>query len=190
MFIFKFGLAHPVSLFCFQMCYVILVWPKMDSWRHSSQKCQLCCNITTAHYSDVIMGTMASQITSLTIDYSTVYSSADQRKHQRSASLVFVRGIHRGPVNSPHKWPVTPKMFPFDDVIMAQNKNKSCKNKIKKQMVLTFRTLKTAIEFGYSIAMQRHQTRINHIRIWLCVTRFSNLIELFESVYKAYIAIK
>ena len=64
------------------------------------------------------MGTMASQITSLTIVYSTVYSNADQRKHQRSASLAFVRGIHRGPVNSPHKWPVTRKVFPFDDVIM------------------------------------------------------------------------
>ena len=49
---------------------------------------------------------------------STVYSDADQRKHQSSASLAFVRGIHRGPVNSPHKWPVTRKMFPFDDVIM------------------------------------------------------------------------
>ena len=53
------------------------------------------------HYSDVITGAMASQITSLTIVYSTVYSGADQRKHQRSASLAFVRGIHRWPVNSP-----------------------------------------------------------------------------------------
>ena len=70
------------------------------------------------HYNDVIMGAIASQITSLTIVYSTVYSDADQRKHQSSASLAFVRGIHRGPVNSPHKWPVTRKMFPFDDVIM------------------------------------------------------------------------
>ena len=61
---------------------------------------------------------MASQITSLTIVYSIVYSDADQRKHQSSASLAFVWGIHRGPVNSPHKWPVTRKMFPFDDVIM------------------------------------------------------------------------
>ena len=61
---------------------------------------------------------MASQITSLTIVYPTVYSAADQRKHQNSASLAFVRGIHRSPVNSPHKWPVTRKMFPFDDVIM------------------------------------------------------------------------
>ena len=64
------------------------------------------------------MGTIASQITSLTIVYSTVYSDADQRKHQSSASLAFVRVIQRGPVNSPHKWPVTRKMFPFDDVIM------------------------------------------------------------------------
>ena len=74
--------------------------------------------ITDVHYGDVIMGAIASQITSLTIVHSTVYSNADQRKHQSAASLAFVRGIHRGPVNSPHKWPVTRKMFPFDDVIM------------------------------------------------------------------------
>ena len=71
-----------------------------------------------SHYIDVIMTTMASQITSLTIVYSTVYSDADQRKHESSASLAFVWGIHRRPVNSPHKRPVTRKMFPFDDVIM------------------------------------------------------------------------
>ena len=71
------------------------------------------------NYNDVIMGTMASQITSLTIVYSTVYySGTDQRKHQSSASLAFVWGIHRWPVNSPHKWPETRKIFPFDDVIM------------------------------------------------------------------------
>ena len=64
------------------------------------------------------MGTMASQITSLTIVYSTVYSGADQSKHQSSVSLAFVKGIHRWPVNSPHKEPVTRKMFTFDDVIM------------------------------------------------------------------------
>ena len=64
------------------------------------------------------MGAIASQITSLTIVYPTVYSDADQRKHQGSASLAFVLGIHRGPVNSPHKWPVMRKMFPFDDLIM------------------------------------------------------------------------
>ena len=69
------------------------------------------------HYCEVIMGAMASQITSLTI-YLTLHSGTDHRKHQRSASLAFVRGIHRWPVNSLHKWPVTRKMFPFDDVIM------------------------------------------------------------------------
>ena len=61
------------------------------------------------------MGAIASQITSFTIVYSKVY----YRKHESSASLAFVHGIHRGPVNSPHKWPVTRKMFPFDDVIMT-----------------------------------------------------------------------
>ena len=45
------------------------------------------------HYDDAIMGAMASQITSLTIVYLTVYSGADQRKHQSSASLAFVQGI-------------------------------------------------------------------------------------------------
>ena len=62
---------------------------------------------------------MASQITSQTTINSTVYSSVDQRKHQSSASLPFLRGIHRCTVNSPHKGPVTRKMFPFDDVIMT-----------------------------------------------------------------------
>ena len=68
------------------------------------------------------MGAAASQITSLMIVYSTAYSDADQRKYQSSASLAFVWGIHRRPVNSPHKWPVTRKMFPFDDVMMIDQK--------------------------------------------------------------------
>ena len=76
------------------------------------------------HYSAVIMGHVALQITSLKIVYWTVYWGADLRKHQSSASLDFEReytgrGIHRWPVNSPHKRRVTRKMFPFDDVIMS-----------------------------------------------------------------------
>ena len=55
---------------------------------------------STTHYNDVIMSVTASQITSLTIVYSTVYSGADQRTHQSSASLAFLRGIHRGPVHN------------------------------------------------------------------------------------------
>ena len=74
-----------------------------------------------SHYNDVIMTAMVSQITSLVSVYSRVYSGADQRKHQSSASLAFVKGIHRWPVNSTHKRPVTRKMFPFDDVIMLDS---------------------------------------------------------------------
>ena len=70
------------------------------------------------HYNDVIIGAIPSPITSLTIVYKTIYSDADQGKHQSSASLASVRGIQRGPMNSLHKWPVTRKMFPFNDVIM------------------------------------------------------------------------
>ena len=85
------------------------------------------------HYSDVIMSVLASQVTSLTIVYLlTFYSGTYQRKHQGSASLAFVWGIHRWPVNSPHKGPVTWKMYPFDDVIMTRTqwwiKNKSTNN--------------------------------------------------------------
>ena len=64
------------------------------------------------------MTMLASQITSLAVVYSIVYSGVNQRKHQSSASLAFVREIHRGPVNFPPKWPVTRKMFPFDYVII------------------------------------------------------------------------
>ena len=70
------------------------------------------------HCNDIITTTMASQFTSLTVVDSTVYSDTDQRKHQGSASLAFVWGIHRDRWISPHKGPVTRKMFPFDDVIM------------------------------------------------------------------------
>ena len=73
----------------------------------------------STHNSDIIKGAMASQITSLTIVYSAVYSGADQRKSQSSASLAFVRRIHLWPGNSQHNGPVTRKMFPFDDVIMV-----------------------------------------------------------------------
>ena len=67
--------------------------------------------IPASHYNGVIMSMMASQITSLMIVYSTVSSSVDQRKHQSSASLAFVQRIYWWPVNSPHKGPVTRKIF-------------------------------------------------------------------------------
>ena len=61
------------------------------------------------------MGAVASQITNLTIVYSTVYSDAEQRKHQNSASLAFVPGEFLA------QMAVTRTMFPFDDVIMISH---------------------------------------------------------------------
>ena len=87
------------------------------------------------YYNDVIMSVMAYQITSLTIVYSTIYSGADQRKHQSSASLAFVRGIHRWPENSPHKGPVTRIMFPFDDIIMADAKRWPQRDRVRAETI-------------------------------------------------------
>ena len=78
-------------------------------------------SVKKIHHSDIIMGRTASQFTSVSIVYSIVCSEADQRKHQSSVSLAFVRGIHWWPVNSPHKGPVMQKIFPFDDIIMLYN---------------------------------------------------------------------
>ena len=66
---------------------------------------------SASHYYDIIMSAMPSQITGISIVCSTLGSVGDQRKHQSSASLTLVRAIHRWPVNSPHKRPVTRKMF-------------------------------------------------------------------------------
>ena len=77
----------------------------------------LVCKKLCVHYSDVIMGEMGHPIASRTIVYSTVYSGADQRKHQSSVSLAFVRGIYQRPVKSPQKCPVTRKMCLFSITI-------------------------------------------------------------------------
>ena len=77
---------------------------KLNEWHHAFKN-------ESYHYNDVIMSTMASQITIPTIFYLIVYSDADQRKHQSAAWLAFVRGIHRWPGKSPHKGSVTRKMF-------------------------------------------------------------------------------
>ena len=72
------------------------------------------CNAFILHDNDVIMGAMVSQITSLAIVYRLF------RHRSKKTSKLRVTGLCAGnsPVNSPHKWPVTRKMFPFDDVIM------------------------------------------------------------------------
>ena len=109
-------------IFLAHKLYILIICPhkyNSDSRGHVAQQ-PLPGAYILIHYDDVIMTMLASQITSLTVVYSIVYSGVNQRKHQSSASLAFVREIHRGPVNFPHKWPVTRKMFPFDDVIMTQ----------------------------------------------------------------------
>ena len=109
---------------CRPFC-LIAHWQWMSYWRTISLTNFVTRAFAVLHYNDVIMSGMASQITSLTIVYSTVHSSgAYQRKHQSSVSLVFVRGIHswrwinRWPVNSLLKGPEMRKLFPFNDVIV------------------------------------------------------------------------
>ena len=110
--------------------------------------------VTSDHHNDVTMGAVASQITSLTIVYSTTYWGIDQRKNQCSASLAFVRGIHRSSVNSPHKWPVTRKMFPFDDVIMPWARYHYCDLKLSSHFLPMGKQLssKVALSLGEMIA--------------------------------------
>ena len=79
---------------------------------------QLPSKFISMHYNDVVMTMMASQITSLTVVYSTVYSDAERKTSKLRVTGLCV-GNSPGPVNSPHKWPITRKMFPFDDVIMG-----------------------------------------------------------------------
>ena len=100
-------------------------------------------NSHICHHSEVIMGVIASQITSLTIVNSTVYSDADQRKYQSSAAaLAFVWGIHRGPVNSPNKWPVTRKMFPCEtSSCIIDRRSLNLLNKLAKKSVHQLRIL-------------------------------------------------
>ena len=116
------------------------------------------------------MDTMASKINSLTIVYSTVYSGADQRKNQSSASLAFVRGIHRGPVNFPHKWPVTRKMFPFDDVIMQfwsmSNLDPNVSLPVPREPFRLFKCSKSGLElnhvFGTAVGIPGELQKIGH----------------------------
>ena len=72
-----------------------IISSRNSSCQTSFQSEEIWLHNSCTHYADVIMTTMESQITSLTVVYSTVYSDADQRKHQSSASLAFVWGIHR-----------------------------------------------------------------------------------------------
>ena len=104
----------------------LILVPNEDNVIHiirSQNPCCLCLQVIHIMYFSLacllqIRHNERDVVTSLTIVYLTVYSGADPRKHQSSASLDFVRGIRRSPVNSPHRGPVTLKMLPFDGAIM------------------------------------------------------------------------
>ena len=94
----------------------------MNKWLDSCKRQHTsisCLHHSHNHHSDVIMSAMVSQITGISTACLTGCSSVDQRKHQSSAPLAFLKGIHWRRVDSPHKGPVTQKMFTFDDVIMS-----------------------------------------------------------------------
>ena len=128
------------------------------------------------------MGMIASQITSLTIVYLTFYLDADQSKHQSSVSLAFVWGIHRGPVNSSHKWPVTRQMFPSDDLIMIWNVLGSVTFLLMSMLHknLIYYNLDITIKFAHALKFV--------VMVWfLCLklqkkklTKFVNNFELFH----------
>ena len=118
------------------------------------------------HYNDVIMSAMTSQITSITIVFSTVYSDADQRKHQSSASLAFVRGLQCWPVNSPHKGLVTRKIFPFHDVIMES---------------WTVVTIHVCIHIHESIFVMICSRLITHEKLWHNRASFGHYSDIIMS---------
>ena len=103
----------------FLFILAILVKVILDPWAMYSLLNRVTLETASCHYIDAIMSAIASQITGVSTVYPNVCSGTGQIKHHSSASLAFVRVIHRWPVNSPNKWPVTRKMFPFDDIIMV-----------------------------------------------------------------------
>ena len=94
---------YPVEQHSIRIIYVIVLNPS-----------------DTAHYNDVIMGAMASH-QRLDCLLKSLFRSIYKRHHQSSASLGFVRRIHRWPVNTPYNGPVTRRTFPFDDIIIPWN---------------------------------------------------------------------
>ena len=126
---------------------------------------------------------MASQITSLTIVYLIVFSVADQRKHQSSASLAFVRGIHRWPVNSPQNGPVTRKMFPFHDVIMI-------KSKVMSHNFNWFRLYNCCICYLEMYPYLLREAQIHKQKIERLLPELRNDTQCHAFVYVSYIYIK
>ena len=100
-----------------QSCAKALIWISSDIFH------QLICREESCHHNGVIMGAIESQIISLTIAYSIIFFRRRSKKTSKLRVTGLCAGNSPGTVNSPHKWPVTRKMFPFDDVIVSQTKH-------------------------------------------------------------------
>ena len=137
------------------------------------------------HYNDVIISTMASQITGVSIVYWIVCSGADQRKHQSSVSLAFVRGIHRWQVNSPHKGPVTRKMFPFDDVIMLTIVTDSRFRRMTSDVASWgIHTIRVVVS---NTSPLRNKTLIDLVFVWLSQTQRPNSYDSNIQIVKIHV---
>ena len=134
--------------------------------------------IYALHYGDVIMGTMASQITSPAIVNNRLFRRRS-KKHQSPASLAFVWGIRRWPVNSPHKWPVTQKMFPFDDVIMSKLE--------RKWFRLWLVSCSAPSPYLNQCCLTVNRTTGNKVPWNLNKNQLENLIRKLSLIFKAYI---
>ena len=121
------------------------------------------------------MGAMASQITRLTIAYSTVYSGADQRNHQSSAALAFVRGNHRSPVNSPHKWPITRKMFLFDGVIMYYTPTKTTLRLSWTTLTLCLNLMPQTLVYSDNVACHFRTWQVDCLYLYTFLNKYSHV---------------
>ena len=126
------------SSFCNRIFHMKFTFSNKDYLHGSSRLNWLFFWCLRSHSIDVTMS--ASQITSLAIVYWSVYSGTDQIKPQSSSPLAIVRGINRWPVNTPHKWPITRKVFPFGDVIMLYEVQ-GWKESYSRQLVVKFKII-------------------------------------------------
>ena len=128
------------------------------------------------------MNAMASPIIGVSIVYSIVCSGTNQRKYQSSTLLAFVRGIHRWPVDSPHKEPVTRKMFPFGDVI------KGLCVPVELEVTLTFQVthVHAILNFRHSIVLGKQKLYLHFLSlltyyICVCIEWYSEIVKFYET---------
>ena len=130
----------------------------------------ICFLFTVTHYRDVIMSAIAFQITGVSIVCSTVCSRADQRKHQSSASLAFVREIQRWPVDSPRKGTVMKKMFHL--MTSAWRWNTCVKTYVSIGFIKSWKELiqKNSFYFDPPIIYQCIDQYIHHFLCFKCIS--------------------